>query len=116
MRGARKTKEFVTYLSNPFTEKEPRRASIALSGIELLGQLNNRGKDLFCYILCHISKNQSEITLKQSEVIKLHPHFAGDAFYVAISNLLEYEFIARKRGVKGQYFLNPNLFELHDTA
>ena len=80
------------------------------SGLHLLHTLSTKGVTLLVWRLKRLKVGQFEIELRVSVVVRDHKNLAGGRFYQAVEELLRYGYMVRKKGSRGEYFINPNFF------
>jgi hypothetical protein len=79
-------------------------------GMLLISRIGKRGLSLLFWILDNLKTHATEIEIKREEVLTDSSNLKGDGFYVAIKELLDYGFLAARKGKKNVYYINCNMF------
>lgn len=79
-------------------------------GAKLLPFLGKRGMCVLCYVLSSLKPGRRDIDMHYVDVIEEYPSLKGDGYYKGVAELMQYGFIAMKKGRGHKFWINMNMF------
>ncbi len=79
-------------------------------GMLLIERIGKRGATLLFWILKDLKVHANEVLIDPKAAIEQNKNLRGDGFYVGLRELLDYGFLAGRKGKKNIFYINGNMF------